>query len=110
LANALPEPDLKYRSSFRAVASSVTAIYDLSTAGRNSRRNNVTAPVRSESAAKIVGRADVDVAVSQFKEIYIPHTPTAPNLTVSLRSKEELRETPYALQASGGLPPEARRA
>jgi len=33
-AKALPEPDLKYRSSLRAVISSVTATYDLKTTGR----------------------------------------------------------------------------
>ena len=43
LAKAFPEPDLKYRSRLRAVASSATATYDFSFAG-SAVRVEVTSP------------------------------------------------------------------
>ncbi len=49
---------------------------------------------REDATAQIIRRADIDVAVPQFQEVDIPHSP------VSLRSRE-LRETPFALSFSG---------
>jgi hypothetical protein len=46
--------------------------------------------MRIESTAKIIRRADINVAVSQFEEINIPHVAPSPC------APAELRETPFA--------------
>ena len=60
--------------------------------------------MRRYETSKIVGRADLDIAIVEFEKIDVPQgkqSPCAP---------AELRETPFALRSPGGLPPEARRA
>ena len=65
---------------------------------------NTTLLMRGKTAAKIVCRADIDVAVAELDEIDVPHaiwSPCAPT---------ELRETPFALAISAcALPPVARQ-
>lgn len=65
--------------------------------------NPVTAAQWPDAMPKIVGRPDVDIAIAELKKIDVPHGNSLPTL------QTELRETPYALSVSGGLPPEARQ-
>jgi hypothetical protein len=59
--------------------------------------------MRCNSTSKIVGRADIDVAVAELGKIDVPHGNSLRTLL------SELRETPFTLAVSGGLPPEARK-
>ena len=77
MAKALPDPDLKYRSSLRALSSSVTATYERRITGRYL---HVDVMIR-KPAAKIVRRADIDVAVAELEKINVPQA-----AIVSLRS------------------------
>src|ERR1700704_2318299 len=60
--------------------------------------------MRRYATPKIVGRADIDIAVVKFEKIDVPQRQRSPC------APAELRETPFALRSPGGLPPEARRA
>lgn len=74
-------------------------------------RNNLPTLMRTIAAAQIVGRTDINVAVAHPKKIDIPHTrPRSRTLGESPYAPPELRETPFALRSTGGLPPVARRA
>ena len=64
LEKALPETDLKYRSSLRAVTSSATATWQRRTAGKDLLvGNDMPLLMRRNSTPKIVRRADIDVAI-----------------------------------------------
>ena len=60
--------------------------------------------MRCKSAPEIVRRSDIDIAVAELKKINVPQV--AMVLPALLT---ELRETPFALSVSGGLPPVARQ-
>ena len=93
IANALPEPDLKYRSSRRMRFVSHRHIRSQDRRQKPVCGNNFSLLMGCEAASKIVGRADVDIAVLQFEGIDIPHGATLPTPCHSPR----------------GLPPEARQ-
>ena len=58
-----------------------------------------------ESAAKIIRRTDVNVAVAEFKKINVPQS-----AAVTLRSQRSFGRHPSPCGLRGSPPPEARRA
>jgi hypothetical protein len=67
LAKALPEPDLKYRFSLRALASSATATCERRIAGRYfACEGNTTLLMSRKPATWITRRTDAGVAVAEF--------------------------------------------
>jgi hypothetical protein len=55
------------------------------------------------STSKIVGRADIDVAVAELGKIDVPHGNSLPTLL------SELQETPFTLAVSGACHPKPAR-